>query len=102
MSVIVELSIFPLGKGEGVSAEVARAVKLIEESGLSYGFGPMSTCIEGEWGEVMALITRCHDELRKDCSRVLVYLRADSRDGENRMQSKVEAVERHFSAPLKK
>lgn len=102
MSVIVELSIFPLGKGEGVSTDVARAVKCIEESGLAYRFGPMSTCIEGEWDEVMALVTRCHDELRKDSSRVLVYLRADSRDGVSRMESKMEAVERHFDAPLRK
>ncbi len=93
MSVIVELSIFPLGVGESVSKDVAKAVQLIKDSGLDYRFGPMSTCIEGEWREVMDLVTRCHDLLREEHSRVLVYMRADSRDGEKRMQSKVQSVE---------
>lgn len=96
MSVIIELSIFPLGKGESVSKDVAKAVRLIRESGLPHQFGPMSTSIEGEWHEVMDLVTRCHDLLRKENSRVLVYMRADSRDGENRMQYKVRAVEEHL------
>lgn len=93
MSVIVELSIFPLGADESVSSDVAKAVQLIKDSGLAYKFGPMSTSIEGEWQQVMELVTRCHDLLRQEHSRVLVYLRADSRDGENRMQAKVKAVE---------
>ncbi len=101
MSVIVELSIFPMGKGESLAPEVSRAVRLIKDSGLPYKFGPMSTCVEGEWDEVMDLVSRCHAELRKDSSRVLLYLRADSRDGENRMHSKVESVQSLFDEPLK-
>jgi len=97
MSVIVELSIFPLSAGESVSKDVAKAVKLIRESGLAHSFGPMSTSIEGEWHEVMDLVTRCHDLLRKEHGRVLVYMRADSRDGENRMQQKVRSVEEQLS-----
>lgn len=92
MSVIVEFSIFPLGAGESVSGEVAKAVDLIRKSGLPYKFGPMSTSIEGEWSEVMDVVTRCHDLLREDNNRVLLYIRADSRDGGNRMQQKMSAV----------
>ncbi len=96
MSVIVELSIFPVGKGESLSKDVAKAVKIIRESGLAYEFGPMSTVIEGGWDAVMDVVKRCHDTLRAENSRVLLYLRADSRDGENRIRSKVQAVENHL------
>ncbi len=97
MSVIVDFSIFPLGQGESVSKDVAKAVRLIRESGLPHSFGPMSTCIEGEWDEVMALVGRCHELLRRDNPRVLLYLRADSREGGNRMQAKMQAVEDHLT-----
>jgi uncharacterized protein YqgV (UPF0045/DUF77 family) len=36
MSVIVEFSIFPMDKGESLSAYVARALKIIQDSGLPY------------------------------------------------------------------
>ena len=35
MSVIVEFSIFPIDKGESLSPYVARALKIIQDSGLS-------------------------------------------------------------------
>ena len=47
MSVIVELSIFPMDKGVSVSPYVARAIRIIENSGLSYELNPMGTSIEG-------------------------------------------------------
>ncbi len=34
MSVIINFSIFPLDKGESLSNYVARAIKIIDESGL--------------------------------------------------------------------
>jgi uncharacterized protein YqgV (UPF0045/DUF77 family) len=36
---LVELSIMPVGKGEGLSENVAEAVKLIAEGGLRQIFG---------------------------------------------------------------
>ena len=36
MSLIVELSVFPMDKGASVSAFVARAVSVIRESGLPH------------------------------------------------------------------
>ena len=37
---IVGFSIIPLGKGESLSEDVVKAVKIIEESGLKYQLGP--------------------------------------------------------------
>lgn len=93
MSVIVELSIFPMDKGESLSPYVARALGVIRESGLPHELGPMGTCIEGEWDEVMAVVSACFKELEKDCARVSVNLKADYRAGAaGRMAAKPRSV----------
>jgi uncharacterized protein (TIGR00106 family) len=95
VSVIVDFSIFPVDKGESVSAYVSRAVKIIKESGLVYKLGPMGTSIEGEWDEVMALVGRCFEALKKDCSRVYMTIKVDYRKGTSgRMEHKVQSIER--------
>ncbi|MGD8469073.1 MAG: MTH1187 family thiamine-binding protein [Desulfobacterales bacterium] len=93
MSVIVEFSIFPLDKGESLSPYVARALKLIKDSGLPYELNPMGTCVEGDWNDVMALVNRCFEALEKDCNRITLSLKADYRKGPaGRMKSKVVSV----------
>lgn len=94
MSTIVDFSIFPLDKGESLSAYVARAIRIVRESGLPYVFSPMSTSIEGDWDEVLAVVTRCKEELEKDCGRIHVALRIDWRSGPaGRLTAKTQAVE---------
>lgn len=93
MSVILDFSMYPLDKGESLSPYVARSIKIIQESGLPYEFRSMGTSIEGEWGEVMGIVTRCFESMRQDCSRVVLSLKADYRQGPaGRMQRKVESV----------
>lgn len=93
MSVIVEFSIFPMDKGESLSPYVARAMKLIQDSGLPYELNPMGTCVEGDWNDVMSLVDRCFQELQKDCKRISLALKADYRKGSaGRMKTKVESV----------
>jgi uncharacterized protein (TIGR00106 family) len=88
MSLLINFSIFPLDKGESVSQYVARAVKIIKDSGLPY-----NTSIEGEWDEVMDVVTRCFEELKQDCSRVYMGITGDYRKiGSDRIVSKVESV----------
>lgn len=94
MSVIIEFSIFPLDKGVSLSPYVARAVKIVKESGLPYRFGAMSTSIEGEWDEAMGVIHNCFAELKKDCGRISLSLRVDYRKGAgNRLNGKIKSVE---------
>lgn len=93
MSVIIEFSIFPLDKGVSLSPYVARALKMIQDSGLSYELNPMGTCVEGEWNDVMALVDRCFQTLEQDCSRINLSLKADYRKGPaGRLKGKVESV----------
>jgi len=93
MSTLIDLSIFPVGKGESVSPYVARVVTIIKDSGLQYKLGPMGTTIEGEWDELMDVVTRCFKELKKDCTRIYMSAKVDYREqGSNRIVSKVKSV----------
>lgn len=94
MSVIVELTVFPTDKGTSLSPYVARVVKIIRDSGLPCRLGPMGTCIEGEWDEVMAVVTKCFRNLEKDCERVYMIMKVDSRKGaQDRLNGKIKSVE---------
>jgi uncharacterized protein (TIGR00106 family) len=94
MSVIIDFAIFPMDKGESLSPYVARAIKIINESGLSHKLHPMGSCIEGEWEEVMGVVDKCFQELKKDCNRINVNFKADYRKSEpGRMDRKIESVE---------
>ncbi len=94
MSVLIHFSMFPTDKGTSVSPYVARSVRIIRDSGLPYKLGPMSTAVEGEWEEVMAVVESCFKELRKDCSRIYMTLQMDYREGAvNRIEGKIKSVE---------
>lgn len=98
MSVIAELTLFPLGKGESVGDYVAKIYGLIEQSGIDYMPGPMGTCIEGDWDEVMSLIDRCFKEMTKQSSRVYMTVAIDYRkDGLRRMRGKIDRIEGRIS-----
>lgn len=94
MSTLIDFSIFPVDKGESVSPYVARVVKIIKTSGLSYKIGPMGTAIEGEWEELMSIVSRCFKELKKDCRRIYMSIKVDYREGgSNRIVSKVKSLD---------
>ena len=93
MSVLAEVSIFPLDKGASVSPWVARMVKIIRDSGLDYTLHSMGTCLEGSWSEVMEVIDNCFQDLQQDCDRIYLTLKLDYRRGGNgRLEQKVESV----------
>jgi uncharacterized protein YqgV (UPF0045/DUF77 family) len=53
----------------------------------------MGTCVEGDWNDVMALVSRCFQALEKDCNRISLSLKADFRKGSSgRLRSKVASV----------
>jgi uncharacterized protein (TIGR00106 family) len=92
--VLLEFSMSPLGQGESVSRHVARSLEIIESSGLDYRMNPMGTVLEGEWDEVMAVVTRCFERMSEDCDRVTASIKIDYRKGHGgRMESKIESVE---------
>src|SRR5205809_5643768 len=95
---IVAFSVTPLGVGEGVSGQVARAVQVVRASGLPNRTDAMFTTVEGEWDEVMAVVKRAVEAVAAKAPRVSVVLKADVRPGvADGLTSKVEHVERYLS-----
>jgi uncharacterized protein (TIGR00106 family) len=91
---LVAFSITPLGVGEGVSAPVADAVRLVRESGLPNETNAMFTNVEGEWDEVMALIKSCVLKVAESAPRVSVVMKLDYRPGvDDALHSKVATIE---------
>lgn len=100
--VLLEFSMSPLEKGESVGKYVARSLEIIDRSGVSYRLNPMGTVLEGEWGEVFAVVTKCFNRMRKDCRRVTAVIKVDYRKGHRgRLTGKVASVERRLGKTLK-
>jgi len=103
MSLLLELSMAPLGKGESVTQDVAKIMDVIDKSGIRYKLGPMGTCLEGEWDEIMDVVKECFQTMKKDHHRIMVSIKADYREGKSgRIQSKIESVEKELGRPLRK
>src|SRR5690349_23894959 len=98
---LAEFTIWPMDKGESVGQYVARAVDIIDRSGLPYKLGPLGTCVEGEWAEVMGVFQRCYEELAKDSNRIACTVKMDWRKGQSgRLTSKVAMVEKAVGRKL--
>ena len=99
--VLLEFSMAPYGQGESVSAHVARVLDVIDRSGVPYQLTPMGTILEGEWDEVMGVVTACFELLKADCPRVGVSLKVDYRAGPaGRLRSKTARVEERLGRKL--
>lgn len=98
---IALLTVVPAGQ-EAMSAEVARVIDLIDQSGLTYQLTSMGTIIEGDAEAVWTLVRGCHEKMRENNTRVVTHLVIDDRDGvDDAMQSKVGDIEKHLSRKLK-
>jgi uncharacterized protein (TIGR00106 family) len=101
--VLVEFTMYPLGKGESLSQYVARSLEIIEASGLDYQCHSMGTILEGEYDQVMDVVKKCFEAMAADCNRVECALRFDYRGGQaGRLRSKVASVEQKLGRKVKK
>lgn len=99
--VLLEFSMAPGGKGESVSEYVARILDVIDRSGVPYQLTPMGTILEGEWDQVMGVVTACFRALETDCTRIGVHLKVDYRAGPaGRLHSKTAKVEERLGRKL--
>lgn len=93
---IVAFSISPMAGDESgsVAEAVARAVKVVRDSGLPCETNSMFTNIEGSWDEVMAVVKQAVDVVAESSSRVGLVLKADIRPGyDGQLTAKVERIE---------
>jgi uncharacterized protein (TIGR00106 family) len=100
---LVQFSIVPLGKGESVSEQIAKVLKIVDESGLPYRLTPMGTVVEGEWDAVMSLIRTCHQEVLKAIPRLITTITIDDRPGKpDRITEKIRSVEAKLGREVRK
>ncbi len=98
---MVEISIVPVGtKSPSVSAYVARAIEILEKSGLKYELGPMGTVIEGDLDIILKVAAEMHrSTFDAECLRVVTNLKIDERrDKPMSMQGKIRAVKKRLKA----
>jgi uncharacterized protein (TIGR00106 family) len=99
---LFELSIIPLGGDTHLSDQFAEILTLIEESGLPYVLGPVSTCIEGSWDDVMPVVRACHERARKASTHVITMLKIEDDEGQrDKIRENFESVEAKAGTGLK-
>lgn len=100
---LLEFSMFPVGKGESLSKYVARTLDIIDKSGVIYRLGPIGTVLEGEWDEVFRVIKKCFEKMRRNSNRISTTIKIDYRKGrESRINSKIKKVEKILGRKLNK
>lgn len=99
--VLLEFAMAPGGKGESVSEYVARLLDVIDRSGVPYQLTPMGTILEGDWDQVMGVVTACFKALEPDCTRIGMNLKVDYRAGPaGRLKAKTEKIEQRLGRKL--
>jgi uncharacterized protein (TIGR00106 family) len=99
---LVEFRLTPVGTGEETKELLAKAVALVEKSELDYQLTAMGILLEGQWEEVMFVIQKCHEELKKFADRVVTDILIDDRKELNgRLKGNVLEVEYALGKSLK-
>ena len=98
---LAEFSITPIGKGESVGPYVARCIEIVDASGLPYKLTAMGTILEGNFDDVLTVISKCHKAVRRDCERVSTLIKIDDRKGvRSALESKVSSIESRLGRHL--
>ncbi|MBF0298043.1 MAG: MTH1187 family thiamine-binding protein [Oligoflexia bacterium] len=82
-NILLEFSITPMDKGESVGQYVEHALDIIKKSDLPYKIDPMSTCLEGNWSQVMAVVEKCFQQMQKESNRVMINMKVDYHHGKS-------------------
>jgi uncharacterized protein (TIGR00106 family) len=101
---LAEFRIIPVAGGESIGEEIAKVLKIIDQSGLPYRANPMGTVIEGDWDEVIGVIKRCHEEVMGGVPRAYTTITIDDRPGKpkDRITEKLKSVEKRLGRVVKK
>ena len=94
MSVVSELTIFPLGHESGMGKYVKRVVTRISQFGYPYKVTAMGTIFETpELSHALEVIQAAYDVLEPDSNRVYCTAKFDiAKSGLQRMESKVASI----------
>ena len=78
---LAELRLTPVGAGIPFLLLIADLLPVLAESSLQYQVHAMSTTLEGDLEDILAVVRRCHDVACKHADRVLIELSIDDRAG---------------------
>ncbi len=93
--IIAQLSIGPIGEGTSVSKYVRTAIKKLDEMGVCYELGAMSTTIEAKnIDELFDAVKEAHlAVINAGAKRIITDLKIDDRrDKEASIETKLKAV----------
>jgi uncharacterized protein (TIGR00106 family) len=100
---LLEFSITPIGAGESVSRYVAKAVDVVDTSGLDYRLHAIGTEVEGDLAQLLDVLRRAIDAVAADCDRVSVSAKIDVRKGHSgAISAKVASVEKQLGRSVSK
>lgn len=100
---LVAFSVAPgaAGPDGSVHDAVARAVRIVRESGLPNRTDAMFTTIEGDWDEVMAVVKAATDAILEVAPRASLVLKADIRPGwVGELDGKVDRLAQALERPV--
>ena len=92
---VLEISIMPIGTDEAsFSSFVSQACKMVEQRGLQYQVTPMSTMVEGNIEDLLAVVNDLHSlPFSSGVNRVITNVTIDERrDKAMNMSSMVQAA----------
>ena len=94
MTVLVDLSVVPIGVGTSLSGYVAACERVLREAGLEPRLHAFGTNVEGEWEVVMSAIRSCHEVVHEmGAPRVSTTVKLSTRtDKPQTLADKVESV----------
>ena len=76
---LADLRLTPVGSRVSFARLIADIVPILVASPLQYQVHAMGTTLEGDLDAILAVLRRCHEELRKHADRVLIELSIDDR-----------------------
>ncbi|MEN6452129.1 MAG: MTH1187 family thiamine-binding protein [Thermoguttaceae bacterium] len=101
--VLLDFSMFPIGKGESLSRYVARSLDIVDRSGLPYRCHAMGTTIEGDLNAVLGVVKECFEAMAADCDRIDCSVKIDYRKGTTgRLDAKIASIEQKLGRSVKK
>lgn len=100
---LADLAIIPIGHSPHTSKTLAEVLKTIKSSGLPYQLTPTSTCLEGSFDEILAVVKRCHQIARSDAPHVVTLLRLEEDEAsEGKLKSNPASVEKQAGEAFEK
>jgi len=95
---LAEFSIYPLGGTRHLSKDIAHVMQTLDETGLHFELGPLSTAIEGDWGPVLEAIHTCHRKMVEAHDRVITTITIDEcKGGQHRLAEMVASVKQELA-----